>query len=116
MLGAVVLCRSASVFLCFFSLEDEAEVAAVCIYSAVGGSGSRDSRGSGCRAGVGYCRGRVDDEEAGALPLSRSDGSSVPSSCPQCDTEQQLGRAMGPVELTAASHRLDGTPDCSTWI
>lgn len=30
--------------------------------------------------------------------------------------EQQLGRAMGPVELTAASHRLDGTPDFSTWI
>lgn len=81
-------------FLCFFSLEDEAEVAAVCIYSAVGGSGSRDSRSSGCRAGVGYSRGRVDDEEAGALPLSRSDGSSVPSSCPQRNTGSE-GAAAG---------------------
>lgn len=105
-------------FFCVFSLEDEAEVAAVCIYSAVGGSGGRDSRSSGCRAGVGYCRGRGDDEEAGALPLSRSDGTSVPSCCPQRSTgsEGALGRAMGPVELTAASHRLDGTPDFSTWI
>lgn len=69
-------------FLFFFSLG-ESEVAAVCIYSAVGGSGSRDSSS---RAGVGYCRGREDDEQAGALPLSRSDGSLVPSSCPRRNT------------------------------
>lgn len=72
-LGAVVLCRSGNVF--FFNPNDEAEVAPLCIYSAVGGSGSR--------AGVGYCRGRVDDEQAGALPLSRSAGTLVRSSCPQ---------------------------------
>lgn len=86
MLGAVVLCGSGSVFLLFFFLDDEARVAVACIYSAVGGSSSRDSRSSGSRAGVAYCRGRVNDEEAGALPISRSDGSSVPSSCPHSNT------------------------------
>lgn len=118
MLGAVVLCGSGSVFLLFFFLDDEAEVAAACIYSAVGGSSSRDSRSSGSRAGVAHCRGRVNDEEAGALPISRSDGSSVPSSCPHSNTvsEGTAGRAMGPVDLTAATHRLDGTLDFNTWI
>lgn len=83
--GAVVLCRSGSVFF-FFSPDDEAEAAPLCIYSAVGGSGSR--------AGVAYCRGRVDDEQAGALPLSRSDGTLVRSSCPHGNTGSE-GAAEG---------------------
>lgn len=48
-------------FFFFFKPGDEAEVAPLCIYSAVGGSGSR--------AGA-ERRGRVDDERAGALPAS----------------------------------------------
>lgn len=66
--------RSGGVFLL---LDDEPEVAAVCIYPAGRGFGSGAGRGRSRRREGG----REGDGEASAQPLSRSDMSSVVSSC-----------------------------------
>lgn len=64
-------------------------------------------------------------EPARCLPLSRSDGTLVRSSCPHRNTGSsrrvwmgggERERAMGPVDPTAETHRVDGTLDSHTWI
>lgn len=69
-LTAVGVCGSGSVYVSFFFMNDELEVAGVCICPA----GWSFIRKASSRAGeVMLEEGRVSDGEARALPLSRSE-------------------------------------------
>lgn len=100
------------VYVCgfFFQDDDESEVAAVCIYPAGRDFSSRAAAAAG-RGELMVVGGR---EEASALHLSRSDWSSVCSSCLQRIRAADR-KGMGPVDITAMTNRVDVALDFSTW-